>query len=108
MIKAEWGTKRACPKCATRFYDLQQDDPVTCINCGHGWIPEPILKSKQTLPFEAAKAEGADAQAEPALEADDLDLEDADSDEPSDDADVDIGGDDDLSDVVVEDREEDR
>ena len=53
-------------------------------------------------------ASGADAQAEPALEADDLDLEDADSDEPSDDADVDIGGDDDLSDVVVEDREEDR
>ncbi len=106
MIKAEWGTKRQCPKCATRFYDLTQDDPVTCINCGHSWVPEPILKSKQTLPFEAAKV--AAPEAEPALEADDLDLADADGDEPSEDADVDIGGDDDLSDVVVEEREEDR
>lgn len=108
MIKAEWGTKRQCPKCGTRFYDLQQSDPVTCISCGNAWAPEPILKSKQSLPFEAAKAEGAAAKAEPALETDDLDIEDADSDEPSDDATVDIGGDDDLSEVVVETREEDR
>lgn len=106
MIKPEWGTKRQCPKCATRFYDLMQDDPVTCINCGHSWVPEPILKSKQTLPFEAAKSETPEA--EPALETDDLDLADADGDEPSEDADVDIGGDDDLSEVVVEEREEDR
>ncbi len=109
MIKPEWGTKRQCPKCATRFYDLMQDDPVTCINCGHAWVPEPILKSKQTLPFETAKPEGAQKDAQPALETDDdLDLADADSEEPSDDAEVDIGGDDDLSEVVVEDREEDR
>ena len=33
MVKAEWGTKRTCPKCATRFYDLGKDDPVVCINC---------------------------------------------------------------------------
>lgn len=109
MIKAEWGTKRQCPKCATRFYDLGQDEPVTCINCGNSWVPEPILKSKQTLPFEAAKAEGAEPTAEPALETDDLDI-DADGDEPAEDADVDIGGgdDEDIADVVVEDREEDR
>jgi len=31
MVKAEWGAKRSCPKCATRFYDLTNDDPVTCI-----------------------------------------------------------------------------
>ncbi len=108
MIKAEWGTKRQCPKCATRFYDLGSDDPVTCIACGNSWAPEPILKSKQTLPFEAAKAEGVVPAAEPALETDDLDI-DADSDEPAEDADVDIGGDeDDIAEVVVEDREEDR
>lgn len=107
VIKAEWGTKRQCPKCGTRFYDLTQDDPVTCINCGNSWVPEPILKSKQTLPFEVAKAVGQAVEAEPALETDDLDI-DADSDEPSEDTDVDIGGDDDLSEVVVEDREEDR
>jgi uncharacterized protein (TIGR02300 family) len=105
VIKAEWGSKRQCPKCGTRFYDLMHDDPVTCINCGNSWAPEPILKSKQTLPFEAAKA--ATPEVEPALETDDLDI-DADSDEPSEDADVDIGGDDDLSEVVVEEREDER
>ena len=39
MIQPEWGTKRTCPKCATRFYDLTKDDPVTCINCGYAWAP---------------------------------------------------------------------
>src|SRR3546814_16287549 len=34
MVKAEWGTKRTCPKCGTRFYDLGKEDPVTCIECG--------------------------------------------------------------------------
>ena len=93
MVKPEWGTKRGCPKCGTRFYDLTKDDPVTCINCGYAWEPEPILKSKQPLPFEAVKAapdkaEGAD------LEDADLDLE-GDDEAPADD-DVDLGGDDDL------------
>ena len=55
MIKAEWGTKRSCPKCATRFYDLTKDDPVSCINCGYNWIPESVLKSKQPMPFEVEK-----------------------------------------------------
>ena len=54
MVKPEWGTKRTCPKCATRFYDLVKEDPVTCIECGTEFVPEPVLKSKQPLPFEAA------------------------------------------------------
>jgi hypothetical protein len=28
MVKPEWGTKRTCTKCATRFYDLGKDDPI--------------------------------------------------------------------------------
>ena len=54
MVKPEWGTKRTCPKCATRFYDLGKDDPVGCIECGHTFNPEPVLKSKQPMPFEVA------------------------------------------------------
>ena len=54
MVKPEWGTKRTCPKCSTRFYDLGKEDPVHCINCDNEWIPEPVLKSKQPLAFEAA------------------------------------------------------
>jgi uncharacterized protein (TIGR02300 family) len=93
MIKPEWGTKRTCPKCATRFYDLEKDDPVTCINCGTTWEPEPILKSKQPLPFEVAKPDSKkDADA---AEDEDLDLTGEDE-EPSADDEVDLGGDDDL------------
>ena len=57
MVKPEWGTKRTCPKCSTRFYDLAKDEPVNCISCGYAWMPEPVLKSKQPLPFEAAQPE---------------------------------------------------
>ncbi len=55
MVKPEWGTKRTCPKCGERFYDLGKDDPVTCIECGNEWYPEPVLKSKQPIPFEEAE-----------------------------------------------------
>ncbi|MEQ1509449.1 MAG: TIGR02300 family protein [Sphingopyxis sp.] len=97
MTKAEWGAKRSCPKCGTRFYDLENDNPVTCINCGHAWVPESVLKSKQSMPYEQLKP-GAAEVVEPDADADsDLGLDaDVDDDNVSPDNDVDLGGDDDL------------
>jgi uncharacterized protein (TIGR02300 family) len=95
MVKPEWGTKRTCPKCATRFYDLTKDDPVTCISCGNIWVPEPILKSKQPLPFdETPKKDAVVADAD--LGDDDLDIDVDEDAEKSPDDEVDLGGDDDL------------
>ncbi len=95
MVKAEWGTKRSCPKCGTRFYDLGKDDPVTCINCGVNWEPETVLKSKQPLPFDAPKKEVvADETADADLAADDLEIDEDVEENPDDE--VDIGGDDDI------------
>ena len=48
MVKPEWGSKRTCPKCSTRFYDLGKDDPVHCIECGTDFMPDPVLKSNLT------------------------------------------------------------
>ncbi len=95
MVKPEWGTKRTCPKCGTRFYDLGKDDPVTCIECGAAWEHDPVLKSKQPLPFDAPKV---DDQAKPDADLADSDLDlDVDEDgEVSPDDEVDIGGDDDI------------
>ncbi len=93
MVKPEWGTKRTCPKCGERFYDLGKEDPVTCIECGNEWTPEPVLKSKQPIPFEEEKKK-EDEKSDSDL-ADD-DLEDIDEDDDSPDNDVDLGGDDDL------------
>ena len=92
MVKPEWGAKHSCPKCGTRFYDLGKDDPVACIDCGNQWYPEPVLKTKQPIPFEELekkKKEHEDVD----LEDEDLDI-DEDGDSP--DNDVDLGGDDDL------------
>ena len=95
MAKAEWGTKRTCPKCGNRFYDLTKEDPVTCIACNYAWLPEPVLKSKQPLPYEdgVAKPEGdAAPDADLAEELADVDVDG----EVSPDDEVDLGGDDDL------------
>jgi uncharacterized protein (TIGR02300 family) len=96
MVKPEWGTKRTCPKCGTRFYDLGKDDPVHCVACGVAWQPEPVLKSNQPLPFEAQKPEVEKEKEDADLASDDLDLEvDEDAEENPDDE-VDLGGDDDI------------
>ena len=93
MVKPEWGHKRNCPKCGERFYDLGKEEPITCIECGNEWYAEPVLKSKQPIPFEEVKKEEV---AEPDADLADEELEDIDEEEPSADQDVDLGGDDDL------------
>jgi uncharacterized protein (TIGR02300 family) len=95
MVKPEWGTKRTCPKCSTRFYDLGVEDPVHCINCGTDFMPEPVLKSKQPLAFEVAPAVQKEPAGDDELAAEDLAIdEDA---EVSADEEVDLEtGDDDL------------
>ncbi len=96
MAKPEWGTKRSCPKCGTRFYDLGKEDPVTCIECGEEWTPEPVLKTKQPIPFDDDEKK-KDGEADSDL-ADD-ELEDVNEDENRPDADVDLG--DDSEDLAV-------
>ncbi|MEL1250547.1 TIGR02300 family protein [Aurantiacibacter gilvus] len=104
MVKAEWGTKRTCPKCGERFYDLGKEDPVTCIECGNEWTPEPVLKSKQPIPFEEEKKKD---EKETDSDLADDDLEDIDDDDDSPDNDVDLGGDDDLGVQTADDDKED-
>jgi uncharacterized protein (TIGR02300 family) len=95
MVKPEWGTKRTCPKCSTRFYDLGAEDPVHCINCGTDFIPEPVLKSKQPLTFEAAAPAQKEVAQDEELAADDLAIDE--DEEVSADEEVDLEtGDEDL------------
>ncbi|WP_374762986.1 TIGR02300 family protein [Yunchengibacter salinarum] len=78
MAKPEWGTKRTCPKCSLRFYDLQKDDPVTCIECGNEWKPEPVLKSKQPVMVKEAAPEKPKAEPVAAENNDDLETDNED------------------------------
>jgi uncharacterized protein (TIGR02300 family) len=106
VVKPEWGTKRTCPKCGTRFYDLEKDDPVTCIECGTAWEPDPILKSKQPLPFDAPKKEGPEEKSSDSdlSDEDDLDIDEDAEQNPDDD--VDLGGDDDIGLNTSDDEDE--
>ena len=105
MVKPEWGAKHGCPKCGTRFYDLGKEDPVTCLNCGIAWDPEPVLKSKQPMPFDAPKKEvEVDEKEDADLAAEDLVI-DEDAEENPDDE-VDLGGDDDIGLAAAGDEDE--
>jgi uncharacterized protein (TIGR02300 family) len=104
MVKPEWGTKRTCPKCATRFYDLGKEDPVHCIECGTEWVPEPVLKSKQPVPFDSQDTQKKEKQDED-LEAEELAVDE--DEEASADEEVDLDtGDDDLGVETSDDDEE--
>jgi len=50
VAKPEWGTKRQCPSCGGRFYDLGKADPVVCIKCEHAFEPEVLLKPRRVRP----------------------------------------------------------
>lgn len=93
MVKPELGTKRACPSCHTRFYDLGKEE-IVCPNCGVTFVPEQLLPSKadQAVSKPRVVAEPAPA---PEPEPDAIK------------ADVDDAGDDDIADVedVAEDTE---
>ena len=71
MPKDEWGLKRVCPNCATRFYDLQHD-PMTCPSCGATYSAESLVAGKsRPVRLEKAKPEPADVADVPDIETDD-------------------------------------
>ena len=49
MVNAELGSKRTCPNCAARFYDLKKE-PITCPKCATSFIAQSILPSKSDYP----------------------------------------------------------
>ena len=75
MAKAEWGTKRICPSCGTRYYDLLRE-PVICPKCDTPYDPEAFLRSRRARPAAPVEKELAPVGAEE-LDAD-IETEEAD------------------------------
>jgi uncharacterized protein (TIGR02300 family) len=106
MPKEEWGLKRVCPSCTSRFYDLRRD-PMTCPSCGVTFTVESLTAVRGKAPRpEKVKPEVVDVEELPDLDTDD---EVIDSD---DDLDADILEDeednvdlDDLADVAADEDE---
>ena len=94
MPKEEWGVKRLCPKCATRFYDLQ-NDPMTCPSCGFEFDVASLADGGKAA-VAKAKAKEEEAAEDPII----ADVEDALNDEPS--ADDDLLDDDDDETIALD------
>ena len=72
VAKQEWGTKRLCPNCGTRYYDMQHD-PIVCPRCGAAFDPEALLKTRRTRATAAAVVEPvAEEEVEPDLGAEEV------------------------------------
>ena len=52
VVKAELGTKRTCPSCAARFYDLMKN-PIVCPKCNANFVEASVLPSKGEMPAMA-------------------------------------------------------
>src|ERR1700691_3468045 len=78
LVKADLGTKRACPSCAARFYDLTKR-PIECPKCGFSFEPEALYKQRRAGQPETAAAVRV-ARAEEAEEAEEEEAEDEEED----------------------------
>ncbi len=70
MAKPEWGTKRVCGSCGSRFYDLHRE-PVVCPKCAAERPADAAVKGKrrveaapQPKPQPASAAADASASGE--------------------------------------------
>jgi uncharacterized protein (TIGR02300 family) len=72
VAKAEWGMKRLCPNCGTRYYDMRRD-PIVCPHCGSPFDPEALLKTRRTRAAAPVAAEPvAEEEIEPDLGAEEV------------------------------------
>jgi uncharacterized protein (TIGR02300 family) len=56
LAKPEWGTKRICPSCGTRYYDLMRES-VICPKCSTPYDPEAFLKARRSRPVAPVEKE---------------------------------------------------
>jgi uncharacterized protein (TIGR02300 family) len=129
VANEDLGTKRDCPNCGARFYDLQKD-PAHCPKCDHEFTPDVLLKSRKKRDETSEKPSAAvneDASEtdedeveelgeEKATSLDEADIEakptkskrakslDEDEDEDDDDDEEDLG---DIDDIDLPDDEDD-
>lgn len=101
MAKPEWGTKRICQSCGTKFYDMQHN-PIVCPSCGTAFDMETVLRSRRTKAAPATQAKAS--KADDVEIDDDVEVEDDDEDGVIEDTD-DLSDDDDLADVGIDEED---
>ena len=69
MAKPEWGTKRQCSSCGSRFYDLSKT-PIVCPKCGAAYEGEVTFKSRRSSSSAESKV-SQPVKAETVIDLDD-------------------------------------
>ena len=104
MAKPEWGTKRICPNCGARYYDLHRD-PIVCPKCGT------IFQGAARIQRAAPKDEEEEEEAATPAGVELVPLEEADAGEDKvaavADDDIEVEDDEAAEDTFLEEEEED-
>jgi uncharacterized protein (TIGR02300 family) len=65
LVKATWGSKRICPSCGARYYDLMKPlGEIVCPKCGTQYDPEAFLKTRRARVAAVPEKEAAPIAAE--------------------------------------------
>ena len=69
MAKPEWGIKRICFSCNTKYYDLNKS-PIICPSCGAEFDPDFFLKTKKgkSIPLKTS-VENDDVENQPFVQS---------------------------------------
>ena len=95
MAKPEWGIKRICSSCGTKYYDLNKSN-IVCPSCGAKFDPNYYLKTRKTKSTSSKSSAQNDSELTKDIETlDEMEL----------DADAEVGSDDDpLLEINKEDQ----
>lgn len=108
MAKPEWGTKRICQSCGTRYYDMRREPPV-CPSCETVFAPRGSNRQRRGSPAPVVEAASVAAvkkkKSEPAV-AKDENLEGFEDETVDDEEEVDGIESDDDDDALMEDASE--
>jgi uncharacterized protein (TIGR02300 family) len=103
LAKPEWGTKRICPNCGARYYDLLRE-PVICPKCSTPFDPEAFLRARRARP--PAPVEKELEPVGPADSEGDLETEEVEAVEEEDEAGVPIEEAEEEEEELIEDASE--
>jgi uncharacterized protein (TIGR02300 family) len=109
MVDPKLGTKRSCPACEAKFYDLNKL-PAVCPKCGHSFDPSALVA--------AAAPRKIEPQTKPVEDEDEGELEDnedelsldamaADEDDDDEDEDLPDFGESEDADTLLDDEDDD-
>jgi uncharacterized protein (TIGR02300 family) len=114
LAKPEWGTKRICPSCGTRYYDLLRE-PIVCPKCATPFDPEAFLRARRARPAAPVERElapvggdelDADLDTEEIEETETVEEEDEDGEEEGEEVAIEPAEDEEEEEELIEDASE--